>query len=260
MIKIQVVTLFPDYFTSPLREGLLGRAVKEGPMKVFFSNPRRFAEGGRVDDYPFGGGDGMIMAYDPLKKTLESFEKKGYVVCLSPQGRMWTAQRARVFAKRPLITFICGRYGGVDERFVREFADEEISIGDYVLSGGEAAVLALMESLSRFVPGVLGNPDSVERESFEDPGLLEGPQWTRPRFIEGHTIPEVMFSGHHEKIKEFRFFVSLVLTSLKRPDLVRFKPALRKDLSKARECLKALAREELKSLGLEPADLEKTDI
>ena len=260
MIKFQVVTLFPDYFASPLKEGLLGRALKEGLLKIFFSNPRKFAEGGRVDDYPFGGGDSMIIAYEPLKKSLKSFEKKGYVVCLSPQGRMWTAQRARVLAKRPRITLICGRYGGVDERFVREFADEEISIGDYVLNGGEAAVLVLMESLSRFVPGILGNPDSANKESFEAPGLLEGPQWTRPRHIEGHTIPELLFSGLHEKIKEFRFFAALVLTSLKRPDLLRFKPALQKDLPKARECLKALTREELSSLGLEPSDLEKTDL
>ena len=258
MNKFQIVTLFPDYFTSPLKEGLLGRAFKEGLMEVSFSNPRQFTKDGRVDDYPFGGGDSMILSYAPLKESLESFSKRGYVVYPSPQGRPWTARKARTFAQHSLITFICGRYGGVDERFIRDYVDEEISLGDYVLNGGEVAVLTLMESLSRFIPGVLGNEKSAEEESFEGLGLLEGPQWTRPRPIEGHKIPEVLFSGHHEKIRDFRFFVSLILTALKRPDLIK-DSSLRRELPKAQEELKVLSSEELRSLGIQPMDLERTD-
>lgn len=234
----------------------MGRAFKEGRMKVSFSNPRQFAKDGRVDDYPFGGGDSMILSYEPLKKSMESFSRKGFVVYTSPQGRQWTARKARAFAQHPLITFICGRYGGVDERFIRDWVDEEISIGDYVLNGGEAAALTCMESLSRFIPGTLGNKDSAEQESFEGMGLLEGPQWTRPQEIMGHKIPEVILSGHHGKIKDFRFYVSLVLTFLKRPDLLLKNPALQKELSKAQNELKALDREELRSLGIQPSDLE----
>lgn len=258
MNKFQIITLFPDYFTSPLKEGLLGRAFKEGLMEVSFSNPRQFTRDGRVDDYPFGGGDSMILSYTPLKQSLESFTKKGYVVYPSPQGRPWSARKARIFAQHPLITFICGRYGGVDERFIRDCVDEEISLGDYILNGGEAAVLTLLESLSRFIPGVLGNEKSAEEESFEGLGLLEGPQWTRPQSIEGHQIPKVLFSGHHEKIKDFRFFASLVLTALKRPELIK-DPSLQQRLSKAQRELRTLSSEELRALGLRPVDLERAD-
>ena len=258
MNKFQIITLFPDYFSSPLKAGLLGRAFKEGLMEVSFSNPRQFTKDGRVDDYPFGGGDSMILSYTPLKKSLENFTKRGYVVYPSPQGRPWTARKARAFSKHPLITFICGRYGGVDERFIRDCVDEEISLGDYILNGGEAAVLTLLESLSRFIPGVLGNKKSAEEESFEGQGLLEGPGWTRPQHIEGHKIPEVLFSGHHENIKDFRFSASLILTALKRPDLMK-DSSLQRELPGAREKLKNLSSEELKSLGIRPVDLERSD-
>ena len=197
----------------------------------------------------------MILRYQPLKATLERLKQKGCVVYPSPKGKIWTAKRAREFAEQPLITFICGRYGGIDARLIRECVDEEISVGDYILNGGETAVLTLIESLSRFIPGVMGNEISAERESFEGLGLLESPQWTRPREIKGHKIPEVILSGHHGKTEEFRFYVSLVLTALNRPDLLN--SALKKDLPVALKYLKALCPEELRALGLKKTDLEK---
>ena len=137
MNKFQIVTLFPDYFKNPFQTGLLGRAFKKELVSASFFNPRQFTDdpSGRVDDYPFGGGDSMILRYQPLKATLEQVKQKGCVVYPSPQGKVWTAKRAREFAKRPLITFICGRYGGIDARLIRECVDEEISVGDYILNG-----------------------------------------------------------------------------------------------------------------------------
>ena len=193
-MQIQIITLFPEYFTSPLSQGLLGKAVKEGLLKVSFANPRDWGKSGRVDDYPFGGGETMIMGYHPLKKSLDSFSKSGQVVNFSPQGSLWNFQKTKTFARSfQIVTLVCGRYGGIDERFITECVHEEISIGDYILNGGEAAALVFMESLFRFLPGALGNSQSVEEESFTQEGLLQGPQWTRPKDIEGHTIPEFLF-------------------------------------------------------------------
>ena len=292
MKKINIVTLFPEFFKSPLETGVLGRAVRRGLIKIRFVNPREFAEDKHqsVDDSPFGGGDGMIMQYDPLKKPLLSLsqnsKKQGAVkpfarrkkslsrrkahkvlrperskniktIYLSPQGKKWDHKSARAFAEQNQeLVFICGRYGGVDQRFVSEYVDEEISVGDYVLTGGEPAGLVILDGLSRFLKGALGNKDSSREESFEKAFLLEAPQWSRPQNIKGHKIPEVILSGHHKKIQNFRYLLSVFITALKRPDLLALSPLAGKDLPKAIKLVQTLSPPELRACGI-PKDWKK---
>ena len=272
-MKINILTLFPEFFKSPLQTGVLGRAIRLGLIKIRFANPRDFTEDKHqsVDDSPFGGGDGMIMQYKPLEKALlslsQDFKKKPSkktnraaqalkVIYLSPQGKSWNHKKARAFAeqKRELV-FICGRYGGVDSRFVSQYVDEEISVGDYVLTGGEPALLVILDSLSRFIKGALGNEDSPQQESFEKNYLLEAPQWSRPQDIKGHKIPKVLLSGHHKNINNFRYLMSVFVTALKRPDLLVLSPAISKDLPKAIELVKSLSKQELKACGIREKDL-----
>lgn len=259
-MKFQVISLFPEYFQSPLKTGILGRAVKQGLIQVEIIPLRDFAQNrsGRVDDYPFGGGDSMILAYGPLRRAVESLADRGRLIYLSPRGAVWSAEKAReLAAAQKTLTAVCGRYGGVDERFVREFADEEISLGDYVLNGGEAAFLALLESVSRFVPGVLGNKESPYKESFEGKGLLEAPQWTRPREAGRYKIPSPLLSGSHAGIEKFRFAAALVLTALRRPDLLAGRQELLRQLPEAKKELSRLSGEELQSMGLASEDVLK---
>ncbi len=269
MKKINILTLFPEFFKSPLETGVLGRAVRRRLIKIRFVNPRDFTEDKHqsVDDSPFGGGDGMIMQYKPLKKALlslsQDFEKKRElppkglkIIHLSPQGKKWDHKKARAFAEQnnQELVFICGRYGGVDSRFVSEYVDEEISVGDYVLTGGEPALLVILDSLSRFIKGALGNKDSSKEESFEKNYLLEAPQWSRPKDIKGHKIPEVVLSGHHKNIKNFRYLMSVFITALKRPDLSALSPN-GKDLPKAVKLVKSFSKKELKACGIQEKDL-----
>ena len=248
-MKFQILTLFPEFFESCLKAGILGRAIGSSLLEVDLIDIKKFVEKGRVDDYPFGGGDGMLLRYDPLKKALQSISSKGRVVYLSAQGEKWSAEKARIYSqKHPSLTLICGRYAGVDARFVKDFADEEISVGDYVLNGGETAALVLIESLSRFLQGFLGNEESARQESFEN-NLLEGPRWTRPRKIKGHSIPKILFSGHHKDIKKLCFYSSLLLTWFKRPDLLEGKSELLNQISQAKTFLLAVEEKELKTLG-----------
>lgn len=254
MLKINIITLFPDFFNSPLKTGILGRAIQSNLLKIHFVNPRDFTEDAHqsVDDSPFGGGDGMVMKYEPLQKAVESLnQKNSQVVYLSPQGKEWDYSKARAWTekKNKGWTFICGRYGGVDQRFISEYVQEEISVGDYVLTGGEPAMLVILDSLSRFIKGALGNESSSIKESFEHHKLLEAPQWTRPRDIRGYRVPEVILSGHHENIEEFRYLISVLITAVKRPDLLE-KSSARKDLSKAIKMAKSFSRKELKACGL----------
>ncbi len=251
-MEINIITLFPGFFYSPLKIGILGRAVQSGFLKVHFANLRDFTEDNyqSVDDSPFGGGDGMVMKYEPLKKAVESFSNKK-IIYLSPQGKKWDYKTARACAEQnENLTFICGRYGGVDQRFINEYVEEEISIGDYVLSGGEPALLVILDSLSRFIKGALGNECSVEEESFEQDHLLEAPQWTRPQEITGYKIPEVILSGHHKNIQNFRYLMSVLVTAVKRPDLLKLNPAGQKDLPKAIKMIQAFSQEELNACGI----------
>ncbi len=259
-MRFQILTLFPQMIEQALQEGVVAQAIRAGQVRVEILNPRDFATGTHrsIDDRPFGGGDGMVMMVEPLQAALESLgERKGRVVYLSPQGRLWDDQMAAAWAKsdEPL-TLICGRYAGVDQRFINEYVTEEISIGNYILSGGELAALVVLDTVSRFAPGVLGNPISSRNDSFRE-GLLEAPLFTKPRHHALGDVPSALLSGHHAQIEEFRHSLSLVLTALKRPDLISRAPsASRNKIQAAAKDLLALPQEELKSLGLKLSDLK----
>lgn len=258
MTKFQIVTLFPQYFESPLGQGLLSKAIQSKKIETSFVNPRDFSTNKthRVDDYPFSGKDSMIITYDPLAQAVKSLKSRGRVVYLSPQGCLWNYKKAREYAQKyPILTLVCGRYGGIDQRFIQDYVDEEISVGDYILNGGEAACLILIESLFRFLPGCLGNKKSSQEESFENQGLLEGPQWTRPQKIGQHVLPKVVLSGHHKEIEKFYFYTSLVITAAKKPYLLKENPDLAKQLPQAQKELAQLPPEELASLNLKLGDL-----
>ena len=260
MLKFHIITLFPEFFKVPLDTGILGRSIKRNLLKVNFIQLRNFAKGAyqSVDDEPFGGGDGMVLQYEPLKQAIKSAPKGGAVYYLSPKGKQWNYEIARKWAENDQRehTIICGRYGGIDQRIIAECVDEEISIGDYVLTGGEPAALLILDSLCRFIKGTLGNELSATNESFEEYQLLECPQWTRPREIKGHHIPKVLFSGHHQHIKKFRYFISILLTALKRPDLLATSPA-KKDVPAAIKYAQQLSDEELTACGLHRTDLHR---
>lgn len=258
MTIFQIITLFPEYFESPLKQGLLSQAVEKGLVKFVFVNPRDFATNPtkRVDDEPFSGGGGMVLCYEPLKRSIDSLSSKGHAICLTPKGSLWTSQKAKnLVSQHTIITLICGRYEGFDERFIQDFANEEISVGDYVLNGGEVAALSVIESSARFIFGFLGNKNSVQQESFENNYLLESPQWTRPQSIGNYKIPAVLLSGHHKKIEEFKLQVSIVITALKRPDLFEKSSYSQRELKKANGVLLQLSDKELLSLGISKEDL-----
>ena len=248
-MKFQILTLFPDLFESCLKVGILGRAIKKSLIKVELIDIKKFVKKGRADDYPFGGGDGLILRYAPLQQAIKSVKSHGKIIYLSAQGEKWSASLAKEYSQRhKTLTLLCGRYGGVDSRFIKDFVDVEISVGDYILNGGEVASLVVIESLSRYLEGFLGNTESSKKESFEN-SLLEGPRWTRPRHIRGHCLPDFVLSGHHEKIKTFYFYTSLLLTWLKRPDLLKGKTELLSQIPKAEKALSELSVKELEALG-----------
>jgi tRNA (guanine37-N1)-methyltransferase len=224
-MRFDIVTIFPGYFVSPLSESLIGRAVESDILEIRLVDLRQFSDDPhrKVDDEPYGGGPGMVMAAPPLFGALEALRSEPpepHVVHLSPQGRTLDAALARALAARPRVVLVCGRYEGIDER-VRQAGlfDEEISLGDFVLSGGEVAALAVIEAVSRYVPGVVGDAGSVTSDSFED-GLLDHPHYTRPREFRGLPVPEVLFSGHHERIRRWRRERQLLETESRRPDLL----------------------------------------
>jgi tRNA (guanine37-N1)-methyltransferase len=242
-MRIDVLTIFPGYFASPLSESLVGQAIDAGVLDVRLVDLRAFSEDPhrKVDDEPYGGGPGMVMAAPPLFaaiETLRAEEPPPRVVFLSPAGRRFDAARAKELATKERLVLVCGRYEGVDER-TREAGlfDEELSLGDFVLSGGEAAALTILEAVSRYVPGVVGEAESVERDSFED-GLLDHPHYTRPREFRGRAVPEVLFSGHHEKIRLWRRERQLGETARLRPDLLESAPLSPED----RKLLSRLAK------------------
>lgn len=256
MFKFQVLTLFPELIKVGAEAGVLGQAQKKSLVSVQTVNPRDYTTDihKTVDDRPFGGGDGMVMLYEPLKKAYADIKSKGadgLLIYLSPQGSLWNDQKARTLASgSQSITLLCGRYAGVDQRFISEFVDEEISIGDYILSGGELAALCVIDSVARFIPGVLGNQASPHQESLAN-GLLECPQLTRPRDLPGFQVPEVLIGGNHALIEEFRFDVSLVRTYFLRPDLWEKAGVRPLALEKALRRLAELPLEEKRALGLQ---------
>jgi tRNA (guanine37-N1)-methyltransferase len=224
-MRFDVLTLFPELFSSFLKETILGRAVKAGLVNIRLVNIRSFARGRHLvaDDRPFGGGEGMVMKPGPIRRALESIDRmkdQSLVVLLTPQGKTFDQPLAWDLSRMEQIILICGRYEGVDERIRTNDVDLELSIGDYVLSGGETAALVVMDAVSRLVPGVLGGEKSTQEDSFED-GLLEYPQFTRPRVFGNEEVPEILLSGDHEKIRVWRRTEALRRTLERRPDLLR---------------------------------------
>ena len=223
-MRFDVLTLFPEWFCAPLSEGVIGRAIKTGIIEVGIINIRDFAPGPHftTDDRPFGGGDGMVMKPGPIFRALggvERIEGRRLVILLSPQGKTFNQKMAWELAEIDQLILICGRYEGVDERIITECVDMELSIGDYVMSGGEFAAMVVIDTIGRLIPGVLGNEGSNLEDSFEG-GLLEYPQYTRPRVFRGLHVPEILLSGDHEKIRKWRKCESLKRTFEKRPELL----------------------------------------
>jgi tRNA (guanine37-N1)-methyltransferase len=222
-VRFDLITLFPDFFRSPLETTMLRKGQERGALAFRLIDIRDFAaDKHRVtDDTPYGGGAGMVMKVEPLVAAIEAamaVDPAPHRVLLCPRGRRFDAAVARELAQRPALALVAGRYEGVDER-VRAFVDAEISIGDYVLSGGEAAALVIVDAVSRLVPGVLGNDESVEDESFTR-GLLEYPQYTRPPEFRGARVPDVLLSGNHASIDRWRREQALRRTARHRPDLL----------------------------------------
>lgn len=219
-MEIDILSLFPDYFASPLQATILGRAIKQGVLSVRSRDIREFGLGKwkQVDDAPYGG-EGMLLMAEPVVQAIRNIKKEGTrVVYLSPQGQLLSAKKCRELSQCSHLILLCGHYEGIDERALAAEVDEEISIGDYVLTNGCAAALVLLDGLARFIPGVLGNQESAECDSLED-GLLKGPHYTRPRVFEGAQVPEVLLCGDHQKIADWRRQVSLERTKERRPDL-----------------------------------------
>ena len=219
-MRISVVTLFEEYFDSPLQVSLVGKAIGNGHITIDFHDPRDHGRGvhKQVDDAPFGGGAGMVMMPEPLANTLEPLASS-HKVMFTPSGWPLTQETLDRFAEMNHLTLICGRYEGVDQRVIDHFVDEEISLGDYVLLGGEVAAAAVIEGVTRLLPGVVGNPASTELESFRD-GLLEEPVYTRPSEFRGWSVPEVLLSGDHGRIAAWRAEQRRLRTRGRRPDLV----------------------------------------
>jgi tRNA (guanine37-N1)-methyltransferase len=221
-MRIEILTIFPSLFDSFLGESLLAKAIDKKIVDIRVHDIRDWSKDKhrKVDDAPFGGGAGMVMAVQPIADALEELSKEGDAkkILLSPRGKLFTQKKARELSNLDRIILICGRYEGLDERISRHYVDEEISIGDYILNGGEVAAMALVESLFRLLPGAIGKKESLETESFED-GLLEYPQYTRPEDFRGERVPGILLSGHHEKIKKWRREKSTEVTKSVRPDL-----------------------------------------
>ncbi|NUN06661.1 MAG: tRNA (guanosine(37)-N1)-methyltransferase TrmD [Bdellovibrio sp.] len=221
MLRIDVITLFPEMIEGAVTHGVLGQALKKDHLAISAHTPREFANDRHrtVDDRPFGGGDGMIMLAETLEKTLHKVQhKNSKIIYMSPQGKTLTDDLARTFSNEEHLVLICGRYGGIDQRIINSYVDEEVSIGDYVLSGGELGALVLIDAVARFIPGVLGHDESAHKDSFSA-GLLEHPNFTRPRVYLEQEVPDVLLSGNHKVIEEWKSKVSALVTLQKRPDL-----------------------------------------
>jgi len=220
-----VVSLFPEMFQTFTQQGVIGRAVKNGVLQVECFNPRDFTHDKHrtVDDRPYGGGPGMLMMVQPLKDAIHAAKlaagENTKVIYLSPQGRKLDQQGAKELSEIESLILVAGRYEGVDERVIETEVDQEWSVGDYVLSGGELPAMVLMDAISRLVPGVLGHEQSAQQDSFNE-GLLDCPHYTRPENLEGNLVPEVLLSGNHQKIRQWRLKQSLGRTWQRRPELL----------------------------------------
>ena len=223
-MTIEILTVFPEMFESVFASSILGRACSQGLLNIRLTDIRPFSvcKHKNTDDYPFGGGAGMVMTAQPVMDAMADAQSRlpgARRIYLGPRGRKLTTDTARELAKEDSLILLCGHYEGVDQRALDACVDEEISIGDYILTGGELAAMVLTDCVARFIPGVLGSADSTEEESFSD-GLLEYPQYTRPRDLGGRLVPEILLSGDHAKIRRWRRRESLAATLRYRPDLL----------------------------------------
>lgn len=225
-MRIDILTLFPEMFRGPFEASIIGRAAEQGIVEIAFHDLRVWGEGRHriVDDYTFGGGAGMVLKPEPVFSAVEAVRPlspaPGRIVLLTPQGRLLTQAIIEELAGLDRIILICGHYEGVDERVRDHLVDDEVSIGDYVLSGGEPAAMVLVDAVVRRLPGALGGDASLDEESHTQ-GLLEYPQYTRPAEFRGWRVPDILLSGHHEEIKRWRRRQSLLRTARRRPDLLR---------------------------------------
>jgi tRNA (guanine37-N1)-methyltransferase len=228
-MKFHILTIFPEFFRGPFEHGVIAKARQGGRLEIQIHDLRHWTYDRHrtVDDRPFGGGEGMLLKPQPLFEAVESIlperSEATRVVLLSAQGRLFEQRSAQELARRDELLLICGRYEGVDERVAEHLADEEISVGDYVLSGGELGAAVIVDAVARLLPGVLGNEDSSRNESFseENEGLLDCPQYTRPADFRGWKVPDVLLSGNHAEIKQWRREASRAKTERLRPDLIR---------------------------------------
>lgn len=252
-MRIDVVTIFPGLFDSFLETSLVGRGRDKGLLDVRVHDLRAFAHDRHrcVDDEPYGGGGGMVMRAPPWIEAMRSLDGRPWRILLSPQGARLNEEGVRLLANRSHLALMCGRYEGIDERVRQTVVDEEISIGDYVLSGGELAAMVVIEAVSRQIPGVVGQPESVENDSFRR-GLLDHPHYTRPAEVERMSVPEVLMSGDHARIERWRTREALRATALKRPELLasaRLTPAERREL----ECLRDEELKDAEGLASSPS-------
>lgn len=238
-MKISILTIFPEMFDSVFSSSILGRAREQGLIEIELIDIRPFSQckHKNTDDYPFGGGAGMVMTAQPIMDAMASVTGDGFTgrrIYMGPRGRTLTTAMARELAKEDRLVLLCGHYEGVDQRALDTCVDEEISIGDYILTGGELAAMVLTDCVARFIPGVLGSAESPEEESFSDE-LLEYPQYTRPRELNGMAVPEVLLNGDHAKIRAWRRKESLKATMRFRPDLLEKAVLDKKDLKMLKE-------------------------
>ena len=245
-MRFEILTLFPEMFGGVFDATIIGRARANGQVEIVLHNIRDYAPGKHhvTDDTPYGGGGGMIMKPEPLAAAIRAATQKAPFskrILLTPQGRRFDSSVAHELSSLDGLILICGRYEGVDERICLDFIDDEISIGDYVLTGGELAAMVIIDAVARLIPGVLGGEDSAEKDSFSD-SVLEYAQYTRPSSFEGHDVPEILLSGDHKKIEKWRLETSLIRTFLKRPDLLENK---------------ALSKQEIEILKKWCVDIEK---
>lgn len=224
-MKFDILTIFPDLLESPLKEGIIRRAVEKKLADINIINLRDFAEGphSMTDDRPFGGGEGMVMKPEPLGRAVENISSEtpaAHVILLTPQGRSYNQQVAEELSEQKRLVLVCGRYEGVDERFIEQYVHDEISIGDFILTGGELAAMVLIDSIIRLLPGVLGCAASAENDTFSR-SMLKHPQYTRPRDYRGLLVPEQLLSGNHKEIAAYRFIASVKRTLERRPELLK---------------------------------------
>lgn len=224
-MKFDVITLFPELINVYTQNGIIGRAVENGLFEIGIHNLRDYSEDKhkKVDDYPYGGGPGMLLKPEPMFKAIDAIKKhNSYIIYLSPKGNVFNQKKAKELSNKEHIVLIVGHYEGIDQRIIDKYVDEEISMGDYVLTSGELPALILVDAVGRLLPGVLGSDESSVEESHSN-NLLEYPQYTRPESYMNMDVPEILLSGHHKKIEEWRRFKSIEITLKRRPDMIKDK-------------------------------------